>query len=190
VETAGHIRRRFVGLGECEKVRWRLAMRFPWFEAALAHAQATIWPEPVPPLVAVPSGPAISNDHGRIEAFGPQPAADLLRAFLDAIQHVPMPSFVEGWEILPATNPPKIEHAAWLTAVGLEQIMGSALHRSSLPLTDLHRSDDVVRARLLAFQTSRWVTVTRDERVFDRLVDRVKVIEVIARNCVQSSRSE
>ncbi len=44
VETAGHIRRRFVGVCDSDAVHWQLASRFPWFEAALAHAEAAVWP--------------------------------------------------------------------------------------------------------------------------------------------------
>lgn len=96
----------------------------------------------------------------------------------------------EGWELLPATHPPKIEHAVWLTAAALEQMLGSALERSSLNLTELQRSSDLVAARLLASQPNRWVALTRDDRVFDRLVDRAHIIQSIARNCVRSTSDD
>jgi hypothetical protein len=88
VETAGHVRRRLVGVSECETVRWRLAMRFPWLEAALAHAECVVWPKPLPGMTVFLGGPIISNEEGRLEWLGgnPEPAAQLLRAFLDEIQ--------------------------------------------------------------------------------------------------------
>ena len=67
VETAAHVRRRLVGVAECDKVRWRLAMRFPWLEAAVAHAEAAIWPKP---QLAVLGPLAVSNDQGRLEYAG------------------------------------------------------------------------------------------------------------------------
>lgn len=191
VETAGHVRRRLVGVAACDKVRWRLAMRFPWLEAAFAHGEALVWPEPLPPGPAGVSPIVVSNDQGRIEWHGgaPEPAAQLLRAFLDLIQ-APAPAALqnpEGWETLPSSAPPKVEHADWLTAADLERIMGNALDQSSLRLTDLQFSDDTKKAALLVAQSGQWVALTRDDRVFDRLVDRMTVLELIAQRATQAT---
>lgn len=189
VETAGHIRRRFVGASECDKVRWRLAMRFPWLEAALAHAEASVWPVPLPPPASYPTSPLVSNEDGRLELLpgNPEPAANLLRSFLREIQGDATPALpAEEWVTLPGAAS-KIEHARWLTASDLEQIMGPALDQSSINLTELYCADEVCKARLFVSHTMRWVPLTREERVFDRLVDRLTIIEAVARKCVQSS---
>jgi hypothetical protein len=189
-ETTGHVRRRLVGVSEHDKVRWRLAARFPWLEAALAHAESAVWPQHPPGMSVVAAGPIISNDDGRLEWPGgsPEPAAQLLRAFLDEIQLAPaaaMPS--DDWQALPASNPPRTEHAQWLTAAALEQILGPALDQSSISLTELHRSDELTKARLLLAQSGRWLALTREDRIFDRLVDRLSITDTLAQNCVKSS---
>jgi hypothetical protein len=189
VETAGHVRRRFVGVGECEQVRWRLAMRFPWLEAAVAQAEAKIWPKPLPGLAAPFT--LIANEQGRLEWPGgnPEPAADLLRAFLDEMQ-LPAGAAIPAsgeWETLPGSSPPKLERAQWLTAGQLEQIMGTALDQSSVRIADLHMSDDATKAALLVAQSGRWIALTREDRVFDRLIDRARILETIAARAVQAA---
>jgi hypothetical protein len=190
VETAGHVRRRFVGVSECEKVRWRLAMQYPWLEAALVHAEAKVWPAPVPFVIDHPTAfPSVADDHGRLELPGSatQPAAQLMGYFLNWIQSEGVMPPSDEWETLPSHDATRVEHAKWLTPHDLEQIMGHTLIRSSVSLNEIHRSDEVTKARvLLSSQTGRWIALTRGEHVFDRLVDRLKIIEGVARDCVQS----
>ncbi len=192
LETSGHVRRRLVGVSECEKVRWRLAARFPYLEAALIHAESTLWPLPLPGMAFPPGGPTISNDNGRLEwpGGGVEPAAQLLRAFLDSIQiDAAVAQQSDEWVILPGRSPPKAEHARWLTAADLEQIMGPALDPASISLADLQRSDETTKARLLVAQRGRWLAVTRDERIFDRLIDRLSIIDTVAQSCVKLATS-
>ena len=190
VETTGPVRRRFVGVCDSDAVHWRLAARFPWFEAALAHAEAAIWPPPPPGVADLPPAPIISSDRGRLVQMGddPEPAAQLLRAFLDQIQRDPIglpPG--DQWQTLPNAAPPKVEHALWLAAADLEQIMGTSLQTSAVSEVELQRGDETTKARLLVAQRGRWVALTRDERVFNRLVDRGSIVETLANRCVTAA---
>ena len=180
VETAGDVRRRFVGVSECERVHWRLAMRFPWLEAALVHAQADIWP-------ADGQGAPITSAEGRFEwiAVGQAAATLLLQRFLDRIQIPGVPiRDPEQWEALPNANPPTWEHAQWLAAVQVEQILAEDLNHACLDLAELHRADPALQARLVVARDGRWVALTRDTHVFDRLIDRGYCLETLAKKCV------
>lgn len=192
VETAGHIRRRLVGVCDSDTVHWRLASRFPWFEAALAHAVAEVWP-PLPPGVVdlQPGwGPIINSDRGRLVLWmgdNPEPAAQMLRSFLNQIQRDLVGVPPDDWQALPNAMPLKVEHARWLAAADLEQIMGTALQTSAVSEVELQRGDETTKARLMIAQRGRWVALTRDERVFDRLVDRGSLVETLANRCVTAT---
>ena len=80
-----------------------------------------------------------------------------------------------------------VEHARWITAAELEQLLGPALDQSFVSLTELDRSDELTKARLLVAQRGRWVALTTEDRIFDRLIDRLNIIDAVAQNCVKSS---
>ena len=200
VETAAHVRRRYIGVAECDKVRWRLAMRFPWLESALAHAEAAVWSKPVQRMKDyqnTPNVPVVSNDQGRLiwqhpgqpvlPGGDPEPAAEILRRFLDKIQLLIAPPGDDEWESLPSTPPKsgRFERARWLKPADLQQIMGPVLDHSAVSIAELQRSDEATKARILVSQASSWVALTRDDCVFDRLVNRTSIIETIARKCAQ-----
>jgi len=193
VETSGHIRRRFVGVCDSDVVHWRLAARFPWYQAALVHAEDAVWPALPSSVVQLPPdwGPIISSNRGRLVEAGdnPEPAATLLRTFLDQIQRDPIGSQPDDqWEALPKSIPRKVELARWLSAADIEQIMGPSLQTSAISELELQRGDDTTKARLLLAQRGRWVAVTRDERVFDRLIDRMSIVETLANRSVGASQ--
>jgi hypothetical protein len=78
----------------------------------------------------------IVDDEGRVlSGEYPEPAANLLRHFLDAVQRPAVTAHPE-WQVLPS-NPNLSEHAVWLTAESLEDALGDALDRRSLRLADL-----------------------------------------------------
>jgi hypothetical protein len=192
VETAEYVRRRFVGVCDSDAVRWRLAARYPWLEAALVNAEAAVWPPPPAGADLQPNTAPniISSDRGRLVRMNndPEPAAQLLRVFLDQIQRdwVGVPPN-DQWETLPNATPSKIEYARWLAAADLEQIMGASLQTSNVSEVELQRGDETTKARLMVAQRGRWVALTRDERVFDRLVDRWSIVEELANRCVTAS---
>jgi len=199
VETAGDIRRRFLGTCDCEQVRWQLASRYPWLEAAHAFAEARTWLGAFPASEAdpfgahvqtsLPWGLHIANDDGRLVGQGdnPGPAADLLRKFLDGIQAKGAPAST-SWEGLPSAAPadPVCEHAVWLTGEVTEDVFTGVLQTSSVPLRDLRGKPASEKTRLIVDQPDRWVAIVRDGGVFDRLIDRRLVLEEVARQAVVS----
>ena len=130
----------FVGLADPSRVRWRLAIAYPWLESAFARAYAHI----APPAASPPGTRLIVSDEGALE---PWTANNLVRAFLTELQYPPSPPPTAGqpvspivpgppeWIELPgspAGQPPIWERAAWLSVSTLEQIVGpSGLVRES-----------------------------------------------------------
>jgi hypothetical protein len=188
VETAGYVRRHFVGVCTCQQVRWRLAARFPWLECALTHAEYQIWSPPPPESW---QRPRITNAEGRLEWSNndPEPAAKLLRAYLDIVQRSGTVLDAE-WVALPSSpqkiGPQKIEHARWLSPRELEDILSFSLERASVDLTQLLIGSDVAKARLLFVSEGEWLAVTRQDGVFDRLINRRQILEAVARQCIKS----
>jgi hypothetical protein len=218
VETVGPTRRRFLGVCDADRVRWRLAARWPRLESALAAAELSLWGHPyeerggqIAQLPALPGQPPptfppfsqrdvwgrqIVNDEGRIVWAGsnPQPAADLLRYFLDAVQRPAVPVVQppavtphSEWEVLPSSSPPLAEYAAWLSAELLDDVLMESLDRQSLRLSDLQGWSADIRVRAVLEHIGNWVGVVRDEKVFDRLIDRRQVLEQLARQPASGS---
>jgi hypothetical protein len=198
VQTDGTMRRKFIGVCECEATRWRLAEKWPRFESALAAAELNVWGHPydvpgtiivgVPPgQVQIPgfveNGPIrISNEEGRLVGWGdsPEPAANLLRSFLNAIQRpapIPIPS--DDWQEL-ETTPKVAEYAVWLTGSLVDQVLVDSLEKRSVRLQDYQGWSDQVRIRAFVEHSGDWVAVTREGGAFDRLINRSEIVERMA----------
>lgn len=195
LEDAGSTRRRFLGWCRCEHVRWQLAAQFPWFEAARAHAELETWAamrnRPAPgdaPFGAdlgaavAQSGVRVVDDRGRIEQWGsPQPAANLLSAFLDAVQSTDAKQIAadeEGaWSLLPADPhivppaPARWEHASWLTGATLERLLGETLIRESVRTSSLAGKSDLEKSAIALDREASWLALVHDDGSFDRLID-------------------
>jgi hypothetical protein len=115
----------------------------------------------------------------------PEPAANLLRHFLDAVQRPAVAAHAD-WQALPS-SPNLSEYAVWLTAESLEDALGDALDRRSLRLADLQGWSEELRLRAVLEHPAEWVTVVRDENVFDRLINRGQVLEELGRQAVSRS---
>ena len=211
VETDTTVRRKFVGVCECEAARWRLAAKWPRFESALAAAELNVWGHPYdvpaptpdvtgtivierppgrPPLQLPPfpgnKGSRIVNAEGRLVGWGgsPEPAALLLRSFLDAIQR-PLPPPSNDWQVLRST-PSVAECAMWLTGALIDQVLVGSLEKRSVRLHDYQGWSDQLRIRALVEHSGDWVAVTRENGVFDRLINRRDIVERLA---VQAARA-
>jgi hypothetical protein len=217
VHTVEQSRRRFLGVCDADRVRWRLAARWPRLESALAAAELRLWGHPWvgpdvqpgaqqpqlqlslhppapgqhPPAIPGFGDPTLGllqivDDEGRVlSGEYPEPAANLLRHFLDAVQRPAVTAHPE-WQVLPS-NPNLSEHAVWLTAESLEDALGDALDRRSLRLADLQGWSEEFRLRAVLEHPAEWVTVVRDETVFDRLINRGQVLEELGRQAVSRS---
>lgn len=195
VETAGGMRRRFLGACDCDRLRWKLAARYPWFEAAISLAEARTWTFAQPSPVNGATGRELAqslrqikivNDDGRVEDWqaSPQPAADLLKVFLDGVQAPALPVPEQGWETLPISSShpaPLIEHAEWLTGQLVEDVLGKDLQTRSIRERDLQGKNPADRARLVLEHPHRWIAIVRDEGIFDRIIDRLPIVEEVAR---------
>lgn len=203
VESAENSRRRFLGVCDSGQLRWRLASRWPRYESGLAAAELHVWGHPYDdasglaiPWKQLPSGqlmeiPAfrewavIADAEGRIVTSdwpSPEPAAALLRSFLDAVQRPAVPAPPSpGWQVLPS-EPKVAEHAVWLTGVLIDDVLRDSLDRRSIRLQEWQGWTDEIRARAVLEHEGRWVAVTRDEFVFDRLIDRARILEQLGRH--------
>jgi hypothetical protein len=200
VENINDVRRRFLGVCEARPLRWRLAARWPRFQSAFAAAELHVWGHPyddVTQTLPVPPRPggmpmdiqsfssqaqnvAIVNDEGRMLQWGgPEAAAALLRAFLDAVQRPGLAAPSPEWQQLPS-DLPRCEYSVWLTGALLDGVLHDSLDKRSLRLHDLQGWTEALRTRAVLEHSRNWVAVTRDEAIFDRLINRQQALEQIA----------
>jgi hypothetical protein len=203
VESVENSRRHFLGVCDSRQLRWRLASRWPRYESGLAAAELHVWGHPYDdvsglliPWKQLPGGqqmeiPAfrewadIADAEGRIVTRdwpNPEPAAQLLRSFLDAVQRpaVPAPPS-SGWQVLPS-DAGVAEYSEWLTGALVDDVLRESLDKRSIPLHAWQGWTDEIRARAVLEHESRWVAVTRDEGVFDHLIDRAQILEQLGRH--------
>jgi hypothetical protein len=182
VDSTEDVSRRYVGIASCDEVHWRLAQRFPEFERALATAAAKL-----------NQTAQVVDDHGRLgfafDPSNPSPAVDLMREYLTAVQqpNPPPPGDTSEWVSLLAQQPGPVtmyERARWLTRSGLEDVLRDLLDQTHLRLENLQPLDDAGRARAVIRHDGHYVAITRDERVFHRLINRDSLVETAAKGAV------
>jgi len=172
VETATDTRRRYVGWAEPHRVRWALAMRFPWLEQAYSRAYSQIVGAPAPTTFVV-------DDVGRLGqqfiTHDPGPSLSLIQGFLGQIQVAMAPPALPTpdteWILIdPATN--TREHASWLTSSDLEGILRASLNLSYVRGTELRAKSGKERLKILFDFEGAFVAVVNDDRRLEYLVDR------------------
>jgi len=196
VENDATLRRKLVGVCECDPVRWRLAAKWPRYESALAAAELSVWGHPydmgpiaiprppgspLPPIPSIPSfaesqSYRIVDENGRFDY--PEAAARLLREFLDAIQR-PVPAPSDDWQELSST-PNVAEYAVWLTGALIDQVLVGSLEKRSVRVHDYQGWSEQLRVRAFVEQLGDWVAVTRENGAFDRLINRREILEKLA----------
>jgi hypothetical protein len=127
------------------------------------------------------------NPEGRVEEFqhSPEPAAQLLREFLEAIQR-PGPVESEDWQLL-SSDPSLIEYAVWLNGAMVEQVLQGSLDRQSVRLSDFQGWNERLRTRSFVEHSGNWVAITLHDGAFDRLIDRREVLESVASQVVKGA---
>ncbi|MGH9871287.1 MAG: hypothetical protein ACRD9S_02340 [Pyrinomonadaceae bacterium] len=178
VETAGNVRRCFVGWADPEKIRWALARHYPWLEQAYASAYSETMSSPIAFIV--------TNQGGIGQQFSPRdpgPTLELIQKFLLNIQlaYVPTaapPNLDEWIPVDPATN--TYEHASWINSEGLEQLLGNDLHDSAVRSSELRSRTQKERLRIVLSLPERFQAVVKDDQRFEYLLDRSVLLEQVA----------
>jgi len=170
VEKSGDVRRQYVGSATCEQVRWAFALRFNWLEQAFATAYGQI------------DDFSIVSSKGKLaksdQPSDPLPAINLMQNFLNAIQTLPVPSPADDEEWIVIKKEPELkEHAAWLTASMLEEIMGNELDTESVPSHILSERTELQKIELIEQISGNYLALTRADGRFESLIDRSQVIE-------------
>lgn len=188
LETSGEVRRRFIGTATPAAVRWALAQRYPWLEAAFAHAYAQVAPAlPSPAGQDVPVW--IHSGHGALDV--PQ-AGSLVQAFLGRVQQTAEPPNRRGWVSLENRaqpgSPPTWVHASWLDGDRLERLLDTALQVDAWFVDSL---DLMPAARVQAVLRRDGAVVARVQEGgrFTDLIDRQALLEQAAIHVADSERA-
>lgn len=183
VETAGGVRKRFVGWAEPATVRWALAKRCPWLEQAYAGAYATVCSQ----AVIVSTGGRLGYPHAPSD---PGAGISLLKEFLERVQRsfaVPTPPpEPEQWVVVDATTNTR-EHASWVAAEDLELWLGRDLHTEAARSSELRSRNSTEQLKLLLAASARFVGVVGDDRRFEYVVRRDVLAEQVARASTKDS---
>jgi hypothetical protein len=169
VETAGGMRKRFVGLASPDQVRWALARRYGWLELAKAEAFKVLNNFPfdeAPPL--------LSDDQLNM----------IVQLFLSNVRLLPagiLPGDPEWVDLGRGMS----EHAKWLDGGRVERLLGNDLSGSCVVLLPNKTVNGLADAVL--GQSGRFVAVVDLDRTFRGLVDRSSVLESLARQFVKEA---
>jgi hypothetical protein len=187
VETAGGVRRRFIGAAAPNHVRWALARRYGWFETASAAAYATLGGAycsantlTINPISSFQFDPTT----GRLAEWQ---LTQLMQAFLQGIrgpQPVQANAEAEQWVPL---NDGLSEHAKWVDGARIERLLGTDLNGSSVVLMPNQNVSDLSDAVLR--QQGRFVPVVDSDRSFHCLVDRSATLEGLAKGFLKQTES-
>jgi hypothetical protein len=192
IETAGGIRKRFVGVASPDRTRWALARQYSWLESASAAAYATLGgaycDKEKPGLHLSPvSSFQFDATTGSLSEWQ---VSQLMQTFLEKIR-APQPvppnanANAEEWVLL---NNGMSEHAKWLTGERIERLLGSDLSASSVVALPNQNVDDLGDAVLR--QPGRLVAVVDTDRSFRCLVDRATVLEGLAKQVLKQAGSK
>ncbi len=202
LETTGGVRRRFVGVATPERIRWALAMYYPWLESAMAKAYAEMDQAPRPQFPRGTQDPqsSLQFDPGSRSLTAVQ-AQGVIDRFLFEIQRSPLPPPLPP--PLPSPPPPGVqsdaapgwvvfkdgteEFARWLRAERVERLLGPDLSRAAVVLEHNQVLGDMGPAVLK--QEARFVGVLTTERVFQALLDREAALEQVALQYVRRAGS-
>jgi hypothetical protein len=199
VERTRSSARRLVAVASVRQLRWALARRYPWLEAAWVRALLGTFPAAYPPNApALPAGAlwppdprtltmpqqVIVSDTG---AFEPWQARDLVRAFIDSLQRQssaePEPD-ARNWVTLKGTTQ---ECAAWVTHELLRSLLPQeAFDAWAERLRDAPRAQ---RTRAVLRRKAPFVALTEGDREFVRLANRQALLEEIAAALAEESET-
>lgn len=186
VRTAGRRTTKLVGWAEPETIRWSLARRFPWLEGAYARSYAPLFPAP-----PVPGGVQIVSGTGMLgtaqEGASPHLLIQLMETFLREVQSqaMPIPEEEDQWVQIQAVTP-TWEHACWLTADDIEDILGDELQKQYVHSMELDGKTGADQAKRLLQLKQRYVPVVDDSERFRELIDRQVLLDQTAAEIANS----
>lgn len=174
VERTPASERQFVAVANVRQLRWALARRFPWLQAALVRAEAAQSDDP-----QTTTQVKVISDTGAVE---PYQARQLVSTFIAALQRPPIAPTAA---LPPATAPADWVHlgysderARWITrALLVELLPQSAFNSSAKALGDESRAR---RSRALLRCPMAFVALLDERREFLRLVNRQAYLEDVA----------
>jgi hypothetical protein len=186
LETAGEVRKKFLGFADPAAVRWALAKQYPWLEPAYANAYASVLPNSI-----------VVSNAGRLglpaNKYDPAPGVQLLQKFLENIQSPPLPAPLPGpppvppalpgpppgWVEVSETPPYTLEQAHWLTGELLEELLKPDLDMSAVADPGATaKTADLVGA--IAAQPGGYVAVTRSDGRLEYVVNRLALVDQVA----------
>ena len=188
VERAPNTERRFVAVASLRQLRWALARRYPWLEAAWARVQLSPFPQALPPSPpTLPAGaqwlpdprtlsvpqPVIQSDNG---ALDPWQARMAVSGFIDLLQRqCPAGPSDAEWITLYGTTQ---ERAAWVTRDLLSSLLPpEAFNAWAHAMRDAPR---VQLTRSVLRRAAAFVALVEGDREFVRLTNRQVLLEDIA----------
>jgi hypothetical protein len=188
VEKTPTTDQRFIAVASVQAVRWGLAQRYPYLEAAWARAYLEMFPQSPPPGAPVPlpgtvwppdpktltMQSVVTSDTGAME---PWQARQLVARFINSVQRSIVPDQApssDDWVRLRGTVE---ERADWVT----RDLLRATLPREAFSAwTDAFRdAPRSKRTRAVLRQVAPFVALTQGDREFVRLVNRKALLEGI-----------
>jgi hypothetical protein len=178
VETTESARRRYVGWVEPGKLRWALAKQYPWLEQAYADAYSGM--QTMRNAVIVSHQGRLGYKHAPDDPFA---SVDLLKEFLDRVQSPALPQ-QPSVSALPASETEFVpidqhtrEHATWITAEDMENLLGADLTRAAIRTSDLKAMSSAGQLKAVLDARSSFVAIVEEDCRFAHLIRRDIVVE-------------
>jgi hypothetical protein len=174
VETVGSARRRFIAVAPLAELRWSLARKYPWLEAAWNRALQEVFPAGDPKTISADAQGMIQSDDG---AFKPWPARQITSAFIQQVQD-PARAAKRKTADWVKFDDGRAERAAWVTYELLLSLLPSTALQAWAPaMPDAPRAR---RTRAVLRRNGDFTALVHDDRSFLRLVNRRAVLEEVA----------
>jgi hypothetical protein len=175
----------FLGTAEVESALWSVARRYPYLEATFANVYNQWWSKaqvgPLPPGALREE--SIRSPTGRLPG---EAVTQIAMNFIASVQRRDNPQDPE-WAKLGPDTAPVWEHSEWLNGPSVERLLGPALNTSRVDRST-HPSDDEI-ARAVIGARGNFVAIVDADGRFERLLDRMKLVELAAQRCLPGSES-
>ncbi len=177
IARVGSMERKLLAVSPVARVRWSLAQRYPWLEAAFARAYAEAQPAAgrlFPPIGQIgliqSSPPTITSATGGMQ---PSVASAIVGRFLELVQDAPTVTD-SSWVDLTGDRK---ERAAWVTQSLLNELLPPEAYEAwTYDQRDQPRTQ---RTRAVLRRQARFVALVNPDRQFKRLIDRGALLEEV-----------